>query len=192
MKKRLGIDIDGTITRPDSILPYINQAFEMNLTLKDITEYDLSPFVNIPKNDFAKWFIEKEPIIYAESALTEGAKETLEELAPDNELYFISARSNKLLEVTENWFRENQLTYEHIELIGSHDKVATAKKHAIDLFFEDKHDNAVAISEECKIPVILFNTPYNQDTVPERVIRVDTWIEAKKWIDGWLKLQAKR
>ena len=78
------------------------------------------------------------------------------------------------------------LQYHHLELVGSHDKVETAKKLAVDLFFEDKHDNAVAIAEECKIPVLLFNTPYNQDPVPNRVIRVYTWQQAQDWVHNWL------
>jgi uncharacterized HAD superfamily protein len=64
--------------------------------------------------------------------------------------------------------------------------VAAAKKFEVDLFLEDKHDNAVAISEECKIPVILFNTPYNQDPVPKRVIRVNNWQEASAWVNQWM------
>ena len=72
----------------------------------------------------------------------------------------------RMLDVTETWFSKQELQYKHIELIGSHDKVATAKKFEVDLFIEDKHDNAVAIAEECKIPVLLFDTPYNQEPIP--------------------------
>ncbi|MGE7879562.1 5' nucleotidase, NT5C type [Peribacillus muralis] len=186
MKKRFGIDIDGTVTRPDSMVPFLNKAFQLNLAYEDITEYDLFPFVNVPKEDFTKWFIETEPLIYAESSLAEGAKDVLEKWTKQADLYFISARSNRLFDVTKDWFTTNEVLYNHIELVGSHDKVAAAKKFAVDLFLEDKHDNAVAISEECKIPVILFNTPYNQDTVPESVIRVNNWQEASSWVTNWL------
>jgi uncharacterized protein len=77
--------------------------------------------------------------------------------------------------------------YHHIELIGSHDKISTAKKHGVDIFFEDKHDNAVAISEELSIPVLLFNTPYNQKPLPGGVIRVNDWQEANSWVQTWLQ-----
>ncbi|MED3759051.1 MULTISPECIES: hypothetical protein [Peribacillus] len=186
MKKRFGIDIDGTVTRPDSMVPFLNKAFQLNLAYEDITEYDLLPFVNVPKEDFTKWFIETEPLIYSESLLAEGAKDVLENWTEQANLYFISARSSRLLDVTKNWFTSNQVLYDHIELVGSHDKIAAAKKFEVDLFLEDKHDNAVAISEECKIPVILFNTPYNQDPVPERVIRVNNWQEASAWVNQWM------
>lgn len=102
-------------------------------------------------------------------------------------MIFISARGSHLLDVTEDWFFQHGLTFRHIELIGSHDKVETVKKHQIELFFEDKHDNAVMIHEECQIPVILFDTPYNQESIPNGVIRVRNWSEAHIWVTNWLR-----
>ncbi|WP_409289306.1 5' nucleotidase, NT5C type [Peribacillus sp. SCS-37] len=188
-RKRLGIDIDGTLTRPDALLPYINKKFQLNLTLKDITQYNLHPLVNTSREIFSQWFKETEPEIYAGSQAAEGAKEALRDWKDEQDLYIISARSSHLMDVTQAWFSQQEIDFHHIELIGSHNKVATAKKHGIDIFFEDKHDNAVDISEECGIPVILFNTPYNQDPVPDNVIRVNNWTEAKAWVDGWLKIK---
>ncbi len=57
----------------------------------------------------------------------------------------------------------------------------------MDIFFEDKHDNAVMIHEECNIPVILFNTPYNQEPIPNGVIRVNNWKQAYIWVENWVK-----
>jgi uncharacterized protein len=187
MKKRFGIDIDGTVTRPDTMIPFLNKAFQLDLAYEDITEYDLNPFINISKKAFAEWFAEHEPAIYAESLLSEGAKEVLTEWADVADLYFISARHNNLLEITEDWFHKNKVLFNQIELIGSHDKVETAKKFEVDLFFEDKHDNAVSIANECNIPVILFDTPYNRMPTHAHVIRVYSWKEAKQWVDQWYK-----
>ncbi len=47
MTKKFGIDIDGTVTSPETFVPHLNKAFNLNLTLEDITEYDFSPFVNV-------------------------------------------------------------------------------------------------------------------------------------------------
>ena len=55
-----------------------------------------------------------------------------------------------VFDMTKNWFETQQVPYDHIELIGSHDKIAVAKKHKVDAFFEDKHDNAVMIAEGTK------------------------------------------
>jgi uncharacterized HAD superfamily protein len=189
MKKRFGIDIDGTVTSPSSMVPFINEAFGLNITLDDIKQYDLNPLVNVSEEEFAKWFIENEPIIYSKSPLAPGALSILTKWKEDHELFFISARGRNLLDVTKQWFLQNGLSFDHIELIGTHHKIEAAKRHCVDVFFEDKHDNAVMIHEECKIPVILFNTPYNQDPIPQGVIRVNDWHEADEWIQRWLQNQ---
>lgn len=187
MRKRFGIDIDGTVTSPTALLPYINDAFNLKLTLNDITQYDLTPFVNVSREDFSKWFRETEPEIYANSPIAHGAKEILTKWEQIHELFFISARSSNLLKLTKDWFINNELKFDHIDLIGSHHKIDAVKNHKVDVFFEDKHDNAVMIHEECNIPVLLFNTPYNQDPIPDGVIRVKHWYEAHQWVENWLK-----
>lgn len=187
-RKRFGIDIDGTITRPDSILPFLNKDFGLQLTMNDITEYDLTPFVKVEPPILAEWFTKNEALIYEQSPLYEGAKDAVNKWAAIGELYFISARHTYLLDITEAWFHKHQVPYNHIELIGTHDKITTVKKHKIEIFFEDKHDNAVAISEECNIPVLLFNTAYNQGSIPDNVIRVNNWNEAEQWVNNWLKI----
>lgn len=189
MQKRFGIDIDGTVTCPTSLVPHINKAFELNITLDDLTEYELTECLNIPQDLFYKWFIEAEPAIYSQSPMAQGAKAVLDKWKHIHELYFISARPRTVLDVTERWFTHHELEYHHIELIGSHDKISTAKKHNIELFFEDKHDNAVDISEALDIPVILFDTPYNRKPAPDSVIRVHSWKEADNWVKKWLQLE---
>lgn len=175
---RFGIDIDGTVTCPTSLLPHINKAFQTNLVLDDIKEYDLTAAFPVDRQKFYTWFKEAEPAIYASSPIQQHAKQVLDEWKKYYELYFISARGDNVSDITMNWFKEQELHYDHIELIGSHNKVATAKIHQVDAFFEDKHDNAVEIAEELDIPVLLFDTPYNRLAVPKQVIRVYDWQEA--------------
>lgn len=186
MKKRFGIDIDGTVTCPSSMIPFLNSSFQLKLTLDDIKQYDLMPLVDVSEEEFANWFTTNEPVIYRDSPMAEGAEDVLAQWKDQHELYFISARGSHLLDVTKKWFVQNGLTFHHIELIGSHDKIAAAKKHEVDIFFEDKHDNAVMIHEQCGIPVLLFDTPYNRDPIPEGVIRVYSWKEAEEWVENWL------
>lgn len=186
MRKKFGIDIDGTVTSPASMIPFINKDFGLTITLEDIKQYDLNPLVNVSEKEFAKWFFQNEPLIYAESPLAAGAANVLTKWQEEHELFFISARGSHLLEVTKQWFRTHKLGYHHIELIGTHDKVESAKKHGVEIFFEDKHDNAVMIHEECRIPVLLFDTPYNRNPIPDGVIRVHSWNEAKEWVEKWM------
>ena len=183
-KPRFGIDIDGTVTHPATLIPHINKQYNVNITLDDITEYDfLSAFPHpVDRNQFQSWFQENEPAMYAVSECAAHAQQILNDWQHRYELYYISARGENVYDVTLDWFTKEQVPYHHIELIGSHDKINVAKKHQVDVFFEDKHDNAVMIAEELDIPVVLFDTPYNRPPVPSNVIRVYDWVEANAFI----------
>lgn len=183
--KRFGIDIDGTVTCPTTFVPYLNEKFHLNITLDDIKQYDFTPLVDISPQEFGQWFSRVEGDIYANSPLATGVRAILKQWEKSHELYYISARDARHLQLTKRWFAENKLPYEQIELIGSHRKIEAVKQHDVDIFFEDKHDNAVEIAEECHIPVILFDAPYNREPIPNNVIRVQNWQEASKWVNHW-------
>lgn len=184
VKHRFGIDIDGTVTSPSTLLPHINRKYNINMTIADVTEYDfLSGFPHpVDRMQFQTWFKENEPYMYEVSELAAHAQKVLSDWQKQYELYYISARGTNVYDVTKNWFDAYKVPYDHIELIGSHKKIEVAKKHQVEAFFEDKHDNAVEIAEELKIPVVLFDTPYNQKPIPSNVIRVTNWLEANEWI----------
>lgn len=184
-KRKLGFDIDGTITCPAAIVPFLNEAFQLQLTLDDLTDYDLLKVVDIPEKEFTDWYDKKEADIFTLSPLATGARELLLEWGKQHELIFISARGENVLEVTKEWFINHGIRYDHLELIGSHEKVEAAKKYGVEIFFEDKYENAIEIAIKCHIPVLLFDTPYNQGSLPNEVKRVSSWKEANNWVQKW-------
>lgn len=188
---RLGIDIDGTVTCPTSLLPHINKQFGCNLVLDDIKEYDLTKAFPVNEEEFYEWYRSAEEAIYETSPAQEYAKMILSAWQQRFELFYISARGKNVLDCTVQWFEREEIPFDHIELIGSHHKIETAKKLEVDAFFEDKHDNAVGIHEELNIPVILFDTPYNREPIPNGVIRVTNWQEANEWINKLFPIEEK-
>jgi len=179
---RFGIDIDGTLTCPTALLPHINKQYELELVLDDIKEYDLTKAFPVDEKSFYTWYKSVEEHIYDTSPPQAYAKVILDKWKSQFELFYISARGENVYDTTFDWFKREKIPYDHIELIGSHYKIEAAKKHNVDAFFEDKHDNAVDIHEELDIPVILFDTPYNRKPIPKGVIRVNDWQEANNWI----------
>lgn len=181
MKKRraltLGIDIDGTVTEPDCFIPHLNEAFGKNISFEDIVAYDLHPFYDVSEEEMARWFDEHCTRLYAASPPRTEAIETLHTLDQEHELIYISARTEHEYETTFTWFKKHQIPYDAIHLIGTHRKIEKAREQRIELFFEDKYDNACDLCEELSIPVVLFDTPYNQGPLPEKVYRVSSWEE---------------
>lgn len=186
---RFGIDIDGTVTCPTSLLPHINAHFGCNLTLDDITEYDLTKAFDVDAETFSKWYKQAEEQIYIESPAQSFAREILLDWSKRFELFYISARGQNVFQSTKSWFEREGIPYDQIDLIGSHYKIEAAKKHNVQAFFEDKHDNAVDLHEELQIPVILFDTPYNRKPTPSGVIRVRDWKQANEEIERLFQLE---
>lgn len=71
---RFGIDIDGTVTCPTSLLPHINEQFGCSLVLDDITEYDLTEAFPVDKDIFWQWYKGAEAHIYSTSPAQAYAK----------------------------------------------------------------------------------------------------------------------
>ncbi|GGB04748.1 hypothetical protein ERX37_02075 [Macrococcus hajekii] len=178
--KRLGIDIDGTVTCPTSLVPYLQKSFDENLKYEDITAYDLGAVLNKSDHEMYDWFMTHQEEIYTHSPIAEGALSVLTDWSQHYELYYISARYDYLDKITADWFDKHDVPFHHIELTGSHDKIAKARELKVDVFLEDKLDNAIEINEALNIPVILFDTPYNQSELPADVHRVYTWQEAQQ------------
>ena len=78
--------------RPDTFIPYLNKAFQLNLAYEDVTQYDFYPYVNVSRKDLDHWFMTNEPIFYTESLPADGAKEVLNKWTSHADLYYISAR----------------------------------------------------------------------------------------------------
>ncbi|WP_054635457.1 hypothetical protein [Thalassobacillus sp. C254] len=186
-KLTFGLDIDGTVTDPATFVPYLNKHFQVDITLEDITEYDLTSLLNVSQQEFWKWMKIHEKSIYSNAVLAHKVEQALLDWNKNHKMIYISARGHHLHEATLEWFNTHNLPYHHIELIGQHDKIESIKKHQVHLFFEDKHDNACNIAEECQMPVVLLDTPYNRKPVPANVQRVQNWQEAKLWVDNWTK-----
>lgn len=180
---RLGIDIDGTITAQDTFVPYLNRSFNLSISLNDMTDYDLTKLLHITQEEFWDWMNQHEAIIYKEALLAQHAKQSLDLLKEEHKLIYITARRTHLTDITYEWFDRQNIHYDHIELVGGHHKVEAVRNHNIDLFFEDHHGNAMMIAKEAGIPVILFNSPYNQLPIDSNIIRVNNWLEAVQWIN---------
>ena len=69
------------------------------------------------------------------------SKQTLDELKKQHKLIYITARRHHLEDITYDWFEKRDIHYDHIELVGGHDKLEAVFKHEIDVFFEDHHGN---------------------------------------------------
>ncbi|GAA4717439.1 5' nucleotidase, NT5C type [Brevibacillus fulvus] len=179
----IGIDIDGTVTDPGSMVPMMNESFGKNLRYEECVDYNLATIYNISEAEFVHWLEQNGERLYREAPLHGTADQVLRNWYNRHRLIYISAREQKHLAVTEDWFHRHAVPYHEIALLGSHDKLAAAKERNVDLFIEDRLENALQLAESLQIPIFLFDTPYNQSPLPPLIRRVTSWQEIAELID---------
>lgn len=180
---KIGVDIDGTVTRPDNFLPFINIRFKTNLKYEMVRDYDLSKYVPVKLEEFSSWFKENEALFYESALVADGVKGVLTKLKKESELHYVSARDKRFLDVTLKWLLNSNIPFDTVNLLGTHRKVDEVKRRGLDLFIEDHYGTAVSIAKECKIPVLLLNTPYNQGKTVENLVRVYSWLDIYRWVN---------
>lgn len=182
MIKNLGIDIDGTLSRPDFILPYLQRDIDDTLEFDDFTEYDLS-FTGLNQDELSKWFLSIENELYKNAHPVDNINKYIDNLSKDYNISLITARPKKWKSDTINWLSKWNINYDSLDILGSHNKVQACIDRNIDLFIEDNLENALLINKELDTPVLLINTPYNQAYIKSGIIRVDDWDDIMLYIN---------
>ena len=114
--------------------------------------------------------------------LNKNAKEVINELYKNNEIYLITARtsfySDNLKDITINYLKEKNIMYYEL-LFGYEDKRNICLEKKLDIMLDDN----VKVLESLKdtdIRGILYQTEYNKEYIGEKV---NNWLEFKDLID---------
>lgn len=177
------IDIDGTITSPYHFIPYLNVMCEKNITEEECTTLDWKELYNQDMEVILDKLHNEYIYVYKEAELVENAKEIIDELKINNNLYFVTARSENLTDITKEWLNEKGIYNIDVHLLGSDYKIEKAKELNCNLFLEDNPHNAIQIAN-AGIDVILIDANYNKDINHEKITRVKNWNEIKELINN--------
>lgn len=175
------IDIDGTITNPYHFLPYLNDMYNKQITEEECITHKLEELYQVELDDLLQSFHNNFMHAYKEAIVVDGAKEVLKELNEIHNLYFVTARSEILKEITIGWLDENELGYIDVHLLGSDYKVEKAKELNCNIFIEDNPSNAIQLASE-GFTVLLIDNNYNKNVENENIVRVKNWGDIKKFI----------
>lgn len=178
---KIAIDIDGTITRADAFIPYINEAFQTDFTGDDITSYDFAKALGV---DVSVVFDRTDDEMYRSLPVRSFAAKVIQALGRDRDVHIVTARPQRWASATQDWLTQHNIPIGQLSLHGS-DKVK--KKFLLDLqpnvVIEDNPGIALFSVQELGVPVILLDTPYNQECTLSGVHRVNDWVELNSLID---------
>lgn len=174
MKLNVCIDIDGTITEPYYWLESANEYFGKNIKPSEVTKYDIHEVLNVPREDYLKFYELHGKQMHIESEPRQDAKRILSKLNQLHNISYVTARDTKLKEITTEWFDIHGLPQAQLYLLGTHYKVDKAKELNCDIFIEDRYENAIQLAI-AGFKVLLIDCYYNRKPLIPGVIRVFNW-----------------
>ncbi len=180
-KLNICIDIDGTITDPYHFIPYLNELYNKNITNEECNTVFWEDLYNVKMELMLKEFHSRYMHAYEEALLIDEAKSIINKLKEDHNLYFVTARSPHLEDVTKKWLVDNGVLDIDVHLLGSDEKIEKAKELDCNIFIEDNPSNAVNLAGE-GMKVLLIETNYNKDVDHENITRVNNWSEINDFI----------
>ena len=123
IKLNICIDIDGTITSPYHFIPYLNELYNKNITEEECNTHNWEVLYGVDMNTMISEFHEKYMHSYGEAKVVDDAKNIIDELKKNHNLYFVTARDAKLTDITKNWLNENGFEEIDVYLLGSYYKI---------------------------------------------------------------------
>lgn len=185
----LCIDIDGTITKPNDWLKRANAYFGKNVAPEDVTVYEVHKVLGIERQEFEAFYQRYGKLIHWEAEIRKGVREFLDRMALDHQIHIVTAREERMRDITEKWLGAHGIPMDSLALLGNPNKVWKARQLESDLFIEDSYSNAIQLAE-AGFEVLLLNCTYNQGILPGNVSRVSGWHEIYQIVKKREKLTA--
>lgn len=176
------IDIDGTVTEPHYWLRRANEHFGKEARPEEVACYEAHQALGIPEDDYAAFYDAYGEQLHAEAEIREGVQQVLNELFRSHSLHFVTARDERMRDVSLEWLEKHGVPLDSISLLGHPNKVQKARDLQSDLFLEDSLDNAMQLAS-AGFRVLLVDCSYNQANLPPNVTRVKDWHEIGRIIN---------
>lgn len=176
---KIGIDIDDTICDTwEFLIPYLSAYFKINieeLRNSSLPYYEACHCTFDEYCVFAKKYYLK---ISQQYKLKDYVVEILNRLKKEgHHIIFITARSSAGFDdpykASIDYLKNNKIPFDKL-IVNAKDKARICVEEKIDLFIDDSINNCIAVSSK-QIPVLLFNTSYNQNCLLFK--RVFDWKE---------------
>ncbi len=195
--KKIGFDLDDVLLdMSDLILTHLNTQLNKNISKEDLTTFHYIEEVFGLNEDETNKYME---YLYSDAGHKNvrpvtGAVESISRIGKNNEIYIVTAKPDTLEKNTKEWlnshflpvFKDVHFTNQYMSKKIQKRKSDICEAMGIQIFVDDSLSNAKDISS-VNIPVLLFDTPWNQtDVLPDLVKRVYSWDEIEKEIENLL------
>lgn len=187
----IGIDIDNTIsTTREAILEVAERLNQENNRTNqfDLSYYNLEKSLGWDRPTTQHFLTTYLADIYRQVQPKPHAIEVIKEIHAKHQIILITSRNQRnesITDITLNWLNQHGIAYDKLVMnrtdnMHHFSKLAACLENGVELMIEDHHDLAMEIST--RLPVILFDYPYNAHLVNDRIIRVQDWLQVRETI----------
>lgn len=178
----LCIDIDGTVTEPYYWLERANAYFGSSLLPEHVTQYEIHKLLGVEPEVYLDFYEHNGIYLHSEAEIRIGARDVINSLYDNHIIHFVTAREERMTDVSVKWLNGHQIPMDSITHLGSHHKVEKAVELQADFFIEDSLDNALELAAS-GFQVLLIDCTYNKGLLPHNVMRVSNWFQIERIID---------
>lgn len=181
------IDIDGTMTEPYDWIPMANDYFNTRVTPEQVRVYEIYDILGVQIESYNEFYRLFGELMHDEVRIRIGVKDVIDTLHENHRIHIVSAREEKMKNVTEKWLLRYEIPRDTLSLLGIHNKVSKAQELCCDIFIEDRYENAVELAS-VGFKVLLIDCNYNQSYCYSGITRVANWLEIENYIKEYVQI----
>ena len=176
MYRRVGIDIDNTLTLLDSTLLEMSKYYNKPLCTPDMVKsYNISDIYGIKEPEARKFWKDREYILCQHSEIAKSRVRNifLEFVRESTKIYIITNRDIKYYLPTLDWLEKHRIPYDELIMTSGNSKIEVLKRHRIDLMIDDKPELFYeARQERIDTKMVCVDYEFNKNVPCD--IRIDT------------------
>lgn len=170
LMKRIGIDVDGTLTTMDAIVSVFNRETGKNLSVADLVMYDVGKCFGLSKEDAVSIWKNHSVEIFQRSICIWDIEDFMNTWRNynttkkgGNEILIVTAREQMYEDVTKEWLKQNKIEYDSVHF-GYGSKLDAVNEHFLDVMVDDKAGHIKEIDEDkfTKCEAFIVDQPYNR------------------------------
>ncbi len=168
---RIGIDIDNTICKTSFMANEIYKRENNGKSMYDLNKWEQYKFTGLHEKE-----------VFDECPLEDNAVNVINELFLNNEIFFITARANKLVDNiekrTKDYLNKHGIKYNGV-YFGHDSKLKLFEKLNLDIMLDDDYDVYYELTSS-GYKVVIYSGSLNLD---KEGFRVNNWLEFKDYIE---------
>ncbi|TAJ15313.1 hypothetical protein EPO56_01220 [Patescibacteria group bacterium] len=205
-KRVIGVDLDDVLSRTgDAMAQFHNATYGTKYKREEVKTFDLDAVWNCTPEEAKERVVEfMTTDFHHDAKVVFGAYDALKKLGEFYDIVIVTGRNESMRDSTITWLTKNFLgLYREVHFTGHFDVVESKRRKKSDvvkdigmsLFIDDALHFATDVAG-VGVPVLLFDTPWNQGMAPNGVTRVFSWEEilfriSKMEREGWTTATAQ-